>query len=158
MGAPSMRANVRVRDSHYEGLLQVISFFNDQVNNLLGFGVVDDRNIPHAGWRRTEFDRSRCWIKSKTELGGTQLGYFHDKLENKLQRKLDQARVAVWVGGRYLSESVARGSAIEATARNAEARVIEQIKELRPEFQAKPFANHRSLERGEIEVVDTLRT
>jgi hypothetical protein len=56
---------MRVRDSHYEGLSQVGSLFNDQVYDLFSFGVIDDRKIPHAGWRKPIQTIFQCQIKIK---------------------------------------------------------------------------------------------
>ena len=56
---------MRVRDSYYEGLLQVGSLLNDQVDDLLSLGVFDDRNIPHAGWRKPIKTIFQCRIKIK---------------------------------------------------------------------------------------------
>lgn len=79
-------------------------------------------------------------------------------LENKLQRKLNQTWVGVAIVGRNLAEAViprTRIGTVEAGARDAKLRVIEQVEEFSPELNAESLGDGRPLEYGEIKVVDS---
>jgi hypothetical protein len=76
-------------------------------------------------------------------------------LEHKLQRKLNQTRVAVRICGRHLSESVCV-SPSKTRAGEAEVWVIKQIEELGAELETRSFRDRSSLEDREIKVVDAV--
>lgn len=75
--------------------------------------------------------------------------------EHKLQRELNQTRVAVRIGRRHLSKAVGV-SRHKIGAGEAPLRVIEQVEELGAELEVKPLRNRGFLEDGEIKVVNAL--
>src|SRR5580692_7044218 len=92
--------------------------------------------------------RKSGWAKCPARL----ISY---NLEHKLQRKLNQTRVAVRIRGRHLSKAVGV-SGNKIGAGEAPLRVIEQVEELGAELEVKPFSDRGFLENGEIKVVNAL--
>jgi len=75
--------------------------------------------------------------------------------EQKLQRELNQARVAVRIRGRHLSKTIGV-SRNKICARETPLRVIEQVEELGAELETNSFRDRGFLEEGPIKVVNAL--
>ncbi len=62
MRAKAIELTMRIGNGNHNRFLHQRSSFNNQVNDLLGFGVVDDGDVHHAGRRtsRQTTERSKC--------------------------------------------------------------------------------------------------
>src|SRR5580693_4926659 len=81
-------------------------------------------------------------------------------LELESQSELNQTWIAVGIC--HLPEAVtrgrsrSRGDAVETLTRNTELRMVEQVEELGPELDAKPFGNRSPLKDGPVKVLDSV--
>src|SRR5271155_455129 len=161
---------MRVGNGNHNGFLQLRGLLHDQIDDLLGLGVVDHGNIAHGSWRTAYQIQAetrsctRCRLvkrhheSKKTGWAMCPARPNLNDLENKLQRKLNQTWISVAIVGRNLAKSVipcARVGTVEAGPRDAKLRVIEQVEELGAELNTESFGNLRPLEYGEIKVIDS---